>query len=183
MSIPSQEERLAFWKFAHARASFVDARIFIELVLKSSLPLNDPVRKALTIAVLTTYARPFKQRPKVQLPRDAVANEYLDLHDNMILRRDKVVAHRDVDAPTADWGTLNQVEFAVDAGGLEVNTESPVILDQTAREILPLLDNLIGKMDEQVNAFVQRHGPDLIGKLGAHVLMTDADPTRWLVRR
>ena len=182
MPIPTKEERIEFWKHAYARASFVDARIFAEQVLAAGLPLQHPVRKALSIAVLTTYCRPFKQRPVVRLADTVVPAAFADLHESLIEMRDKVVAHRDLDGPVADWGFVSQLEIAVDEGGLEIRTRSPVVLDAKARELLPLLDVLIGQMDAKVDQFVQQHLAALIRDPGVHVLQIDGDPNAWTTR-
>lgn len=180
--MPTHEERLAFWKFAYARASFVDARIFLEQILDSHLPLNHPVRKALSIAILTEYGRPFKQRPIVRLSRDVVPMQYHELHDSIIELRDKVVAHRDIDGPISDWGFVNQLEIAIADRQLEINTRSPVIPDEKAEEMLPLAVFLIAAMDATVNSFVTTHCAPLVNHPGVHVLRLDGHPTEWISR-
>jgi hypothetical protein len=75
------------------------------------------------------------------------------------------------------------VEFAVDGGGLEVNTASPHIQDKTAKAILSLLDALIEKMDTQFDNFVKQHCLSLSKERGVFVLQTDANASEWVIRR
>jgi hypothetical protein len=179
MPIPTHEERIEFWKHSYARASFVDARIFIEHILETRLPLNHPARKALSIAVLTTYCRPFKQRAIVRLSEDIVPTEHREAHNSAIEMRDKVVAHRDIDGPVADWGFVSQLEIAIGGYELVISTSSPVMPDDKAREMLPLVDWLIDAMDTTVNAFAQAHLRSLATQTGLHVLRMDNHPTEW----
>lgn len=179
MCTPTQDERIEFWKHAYARASFVDARIFAEQLLASHLPLDNPLRKALSIAVLTTYCRPFKQRTRVRLSETIVPQQYHDLHGSLIEMRDKVVAHRDLDGPIADWGFLSQLEIAVAGGELVINTNSPVLLDQKANDMLPLCDHLTAAMDQVVNDFAGKFLGQLASQQGVHVLCLDDATADW----
>ncbi|MDD4869750.1 MAG: hypothetical protein PHR77_04255, partial [Kiritimatiellae bacterium] len=114
MNTPTQTDRFEFWKFAYARAAFVDAKIFAEELLASGSALHSATRKAFSIAIATAYARPFKQRSVVRLSEDIVPAEHRETHDGVIEIRDKVVAHRDVDGPIAeDFGLLNQLRITI----------------------------------------------------------------------
>ena len=44
------------------------------------------------------YARPFKQMAEVKLDEAVVPAEFVEFHKDIILYRDKVVAHRDAKA-------------------------------------------------------------------------------------
>lgn len=181
MVMPTREERIEFWKHAYARASFIDARIFCEQILETRLPLNNPIRKALSIAALTTYGRPFKQRNAVRLPENIIPAEHQAAHLGLIEMRDKVIAHRDLDGPEADWGFVNQLEILV-GGELVIRTQSPVMLDGKAQEMFPLLDWLITAMNENVNAFVRTYLGSVATQEGVHVLRMDDHPTEWTSR-
>lgn len=176
---PSTQERINFWKVAYARASFVDARIFTEQILKTNMALDNPLRKALSIAVLTTYCRPFKQRELIRLPEDIVPPVYRNLHNSMIEQRDKVVAHRDLDGPVADWGFVSQLELSVEGNGMAINTISPTLTNERATEMLPLLNHVIEKMDQSANEFAEKFLVQLAGRQGTHVLCLDDATVEW----
>jgi hypothetical protein len=166
MHTPTKAERISFWQHSYARASFVQTRLFIDLLLKLDPPMNDTLRRALTVAILGVYSRPFKQRKIVRLPDDIVPAPFRDTHDIMIEIRDKVVAHRDLDGPIAEWGFISQLQVNIRSKQMTIDTISSIISNDKAREILPLLDCLIAKMGEAATSFVQRYL--------AHLPSTDA---------
>jgi len=179
MPPPSRHERIEFWKHAYAWQSFKDAKNFCELLLTRDPPLNDIVRKAFTIAILTTYCRPFKQRPMVRLSDELVPHAHKETHDSAIELRDKVVAHRDTDGPIADWGWVNQLELEVLDGEVSVHTRSPIIRNQNVRDILALLDELIPMLYTMMCPFSEQHFASLSDQRGTHVLRMDEETSRW----
>jgi hypothetical protein len=125
MTSPSRIERITFWKHAYARSSFIQAGLFAQLLVQNDPPDGSVPRQALTYAIVTAYCRPFKQRNEVRLSRDVVPFDFLKLHDETVEMRDKIIAHRDLDGPIADWGFVSQLEVAADATGITINTLSP----------------------------------------------------------
>jgi hypothetical protein len=180
MSSPTKDERIAFWKHAYARSSFIQAYLFTKLLLDAGPPYRAPLRDALTYAIVTAYGRPFKQRQEIRLPKDEVPSEYRQLHDEAIEMRDKVIAHRDLDGPVTDWGFVSQVTFAVDDKGFEINTLSPNIENERALAMLPLFEALIAQMDEKLQPFVQKNMRPPLPAPGNYVVSLDADPEVWL---
>jgi hypothetical protein len=176
------DTRIAFWRASYAHASFQDARIFIEELLKLSLPLQDPIRKGLSISILTAYARPFKQRPKIKVPEDVLAPGYLPRHRELIKMRDKVVAHRDLDGPIADWGHISQIRFHVENNRMAINTYSPVFTDQAAKDLLPIVDYLIGKMRSEFEQ-AKEHFQEIIQNNGVYVLEVTDVSKPWFTKR
>lgn len=179
MTTPTLEQRISFWKCAYARASFVDTQIFLEQLLSCKLTLTHPLRKATSIAVLTTYCRPFKQRAAVRLNEDVVPAQYRDLHNSLLEMRDKVVAHRDLDGPNAEWGFVSQLEITVSDSEIVIDTNSPVLPDLKAKEILPLCSHLIESMDNSVNKFVAMFRVQFSTEEGVYVLRLDDEGPEW----
>jgi len=182
MTVPTKDERIEYWKNAYARASFIDAQIFAEQILETKLPLDNPIRKALSIAFLTTYSRPFKQRNGIRLSDDIVPKKYVEEHNTAIEFRDKIVAHRDLDGPVADWGHVNQLEFTANGEEIEINTNSPVMQDDTARRMLLLIDRLIDIMESATSDFVHRSLLTLDLEPGDYVLSLEDAPREWVVQ-
>lgn len=151
----------------------MDALTFTRYVMDAQLPLNNQTRKALTIAAVTAYGRPFKQRGTVRLSEDIIPAEYRETHDSTIEMRDKVIAHRDLDGPVADWGFISQLEIVIGEGALVINTRSPIMTDEIARALLPLLDWLICTMNNAVVPFVETHLVSLASQPGIYVLQLD----------
>jgi hypothetical protein len=123
--VPSKAERISFWQHAYARAAFAQADDLSRLLLHENPPFNSNPRLALTAGIVVAYARPFKQRSLVKLSSDVVPAEHRELHNKTIELRDKVIAHRDLDGPIAEWGFISQLQVVADDTGVEVNTLSP----------------------------------------------------------
>lgn len=181
--IPPQAERIAFWRDSYARSSFVHATEFVRAMLRNKLGLYSIERDAFTIAIIGAYGRPFKQRKSIRLSEDLIPAEHRETHDSLIEMRDKVVAHRDLDGPVADWGFISDLHISVKSRQLELNTISPKITDDFAHKILPLTSYLIGVLDKRINAFV---GPNL-GRIfrndGTYVVSLEENPQEWLIKK
>lgn len=182
MNTPSKADRVSFWQHSYARSSFIQAHLFTELLLRISPPINDTLRRALTIAIVTAYSRPYKQRKPVRLSDDIVPTEFRGTHDSIIEIRDKSIAHRDLDGPVADWGFISQLRVTLKAGQLTIDTISSIFSDEKARELLPLLDFLIPEMDRLSLAFVNDHLTPLQASDGSYVVSLDETPDQWLLR-
>jgi hypothetical protein len=95
--MPSRTERLAYWRDEYALQSFTDLQRLLAFMLSHS-PQGSQMRLWLTVSATVLYAGPFKQRPEVKLAEDEVPIKYRAAHNEVLLHRDKVIAHRDPDA-------------------------------------------------------------------------------------
>lgn len=182
MDAPSQLDRISFWQHAYARSSFVEARLECELLLSTNPPPNSTLRRALSIAIVTLYSRPFKQRKSVRLSDDIVPPEFRATHDDIIEIRDKSIAHRDLDAPVADWGFISQVRVLIASGGLTVHTISPILANEKAHDLLPLLDALTEKLSVVTLEFIKKYLVHMHASDGSYVVSLDESPASWLLR-
>lgn len=178
---PTIEERTAFWKFSYARSSFVDANLFAEMILKGGFEPGSRIRKALSIATAVAYGRPFKQRNRVRLSDDIIPAAYQSTHEDLIVWRDKVIAHRDLDGPVAPWGFVSQLLVSIDSQGFSPLTLSPVISDGKARETMALTQELIQAMDRELDSFVSAHGQAFRREPGLYTVNLEDNHLDWLV--
>lgn len=181
MSTPPIELRTSFWKHAYARASFIDAKSSAEMILHGAFEGHGGMLKALSIATLVTYGRPFKQKSKVKLSEDFVAASHKSTHTDLIVWRDKVIAHRDLDGPVADWGFVSQLLIEIDDQGFSPQTLSPVLSIEKARDTVALADDLIRAMDAEMNQFVQTYGPQFSRTSGLYTMNLEDDASDWLL--
>ena len=181
MNTPSKAERISFWQHSYARASFIQTRLFIDLLLRVDPPTNDTFRRALTIAIVVAYCRPFKQREPVRLPKSLVPVQFRDAHDSTEEIRDKVIAHRDLDGPVTDWGFISQIQVIVQSKQITTPTINSIITNDKARDLIPLLDYLIEKMEEAQDAFAHRYLPPFVSTEASYVISLDDDPEQWLI--
>lgn len=183
MNTPDKTIRTEFWKFAYARSSFVDTRIFAEYLLAAGVDMRYPLRRAYSFAITTTYARPFKQRQPVRLSEDLVPAAHKMTHDGIIEIRDKIVAHRDINGPIAeDFGLLNQVQIVLSSGELQVNTISPIMGDDKVREVVPLAAEMEKKMDYHLHKYLNKLKPHIGWHDGRYALSLEDNPEQWLIR-
>jgi hypothetical protein len=180
MIAPTKAERISFWQHSYARASFTEARIECELLLSTNPLPNSTLRRALSVAIVTLYARPFKQRKVVRLSEDIVPAEFRSTHEDIVEIRDKSIAHRDLDAPVADWGFISQVRVNVQAGELTINTISPMLTNEKAHELLPLLDALIAQVAAVPLEFINKCLVHMHASDGSYIVSLDDSPSPWL---
>jgi hypothetical protein len=178
--IPNRTERIEFWKYSYARSSFVHADLFARRIFRNSPPLDRTLRDAITFGIIAAYGRPFKQRPEVRLSRDVVPKRHLATHDDLIEMRDKVVAHRDLDGPTADWGFVSQLQIFSFGSDVEIHTLSPIISGELAEEISSLCVILINLMSECAKPLLKYLKSPL--PKGRYVVSLEDDPAEWLQR-
>ena len=134
----------------------------------------------MSVAIVTLYARPFKQRKVVRLSEDIVPAEFRSTHDDIVEIRDKSIAHRDLDAPVADWGFISQVRVNVQAGELTINTISPILTNEKAHELLRLLDALIAQVAAVPLEFINKYLVRMHASDGSYIVSLDDSPSSWL---
>jgi hypothetical protein len=178
--IPSYRDRAAFWRDSYARSSFVHAAAFVSAMFRE---LYSVERDAFTIAITAAYCRPFKQRKSVRLSEDLVPAEHKETHDTLIEMRDKVIAHRDLVGPNAEWGFVSDLHVSVKSRQMELNTISPKITDELAQKVLALTGHLISVLDERINAFVGHNLGRVFRNDGTYVVSLDDDPAEWLIKK
>ena len=86
------------------------------------------MRLWLTVSATVLYAGPFKQRPEVKLAEDEVPIKYRAAHNEVLLHRDKVIAHRDSDAHKKGvWG--NELPIVSEGNNFFTPTTRPAMDD------------------------------------------------------
>ena len=177
---PPRSERRTFWKYAYARSSFVETAIFLETFFRERPSFGSEQLKVHTIAILTTYARPFKQKEPVRLDQSFVPAGYRTTHDWVIEHRDKSVAHRDLNAATAEWGFVNQLRIVADPAGITIHTLSAFMEDTLAHDLLALVCLLIPIMERELEPFIQTHFNPLPAPGEYTLNLNDDNPSVWL---
>jgi hypothetical protein len=178
VNTPTKAERIEFWKYSYARSSFVHADQFARCIFRNSPALDRTLRDAINFGIITAYGRPFKQRSEVRLSGDIVSKQHRAVHDDLIEMRDKVVAHRDLDGPVADWGFVSQVQVFSFGNAIEIHTLSPIISGEMAEEVSSLCVILIELMTKKMEPFLKYLMPP--PPKGRHVVSLENDPAEWL---
>ena len=180
MSQPTIEERKLLWRLAYARAAFSEASEFAKLLLVTDV--NDRFMKtALSISMTVAYTRPFKQKPKMRLDDSLVPAEYAEDHASMILHRDKLIVHRDINGPETEWGSVSDLVVDVGKDGVGFQPFYALVTDDLAERVKKLSQSLIAKMDDQIKPIAFKLIPHL-PKQGKFILnLTDSGP--WIEER
>ena len=142
---PSEQERIAIWKWAYTRGCLLNCSSFLdELVAANNYPHT--VIRALNDAAIVSYGQPFtnwdvlpkipgERAKKISIkPLDQIAPpDVLKIaHDQLLELRHKVVAHKD--ATGGDFEKVSLVHILRDQTGFNV---API---QLARLHRPLID-------------------------------------------
>lgn len=137
---------------------------------------------ALSTAALVFYARPFKQNPEVKLDKRILPKEFAEFHEDLILYRDKVVAHRDVKGPKTPWGTANDVTFHYSGSSVEFETSSPILEPGAVTKLISLTAMLAHRMDEALEPLVVRYVPASV-PAGRYTLALKHGDVEWLKKQ
>jgi len=177
--MPSRTERLAYWRDEYALQSFTDLQRLLAFMLSQS-PQGSQMRLWLTVSATVLYAGPFKQRPEVKLAEDEVPIKYRAAHNEVLLHRDKVIAHRDPDAHKKGvWG--NELPIVSEGNNFFIPTTRPAMDDGIVRSLLELVEILIPVLKARTFSFISKYLPRPLAK-GGYVLSLEENPSEWLRR-
>lgn len=175
---PTWHERLAFWRDCYALSAFRDVHDYIPRWERRD-PSDIGLRRALEVAILVSYARPFKQREKVRLETEIVPVSFKHTHAEVIDLRDKVIAHRDTDGPSGDWNFINDLIIGKeDEWHVTIQTNTPGISDESMASLKKLVDHLIPVMERRTEAFRAQLYP-LLGEGWFKISLAES-PVDWL---
>ncbi len=175
--MPSRTERLAFWRDEYALDSFTVLQRLLPFILSQSQ--KGQMRTWLTVSATILYARPFKQWPEVRLAEDDVPIKYREVHKEVLKYRDKIIAHRNPDAPKRDVLGGNELPIVSDGSNIRIPTTNPAMENGIAGSLLELVEILIPMLKARSLSFVSKYLPGPLAP-GAYVLSLEANPAEWL---
>ena len=175
--MPSRTERLDFWRDEYAIQSFNDLQRLLPFMVSESEQTSQ-MRIWLTVCATVLYARPFRQRGQVRLAEEEVPLKYRAAHKEILLHRDKVIAHRDPDPHKEGvWG--NELPIVSKGNDLFIPTTSPAMNDKIARDLLELVEILIPRLKARTASFINRYLPELL-EPGDYLVSVGDDRVEWL---
>jgi hypothetical protein len=115
------EDAKKFWLMFQARETFKAVHQGCLELVRSELPETSPLYFPLITGLICLYGKPFKpNRGAGKLPIEMVPEEYLGVHNQLIVIRDKLYAHSDasktVNVGNLYFGELRYVQDAVEPG-------------------------------------------------------------------
>ena len=100
--VPKQT-RLDYWKYQFAALTFREASKVADYLIDKRFP---ELQYGLLTSLYALYARPFRQLKDVRISDELVPSEYREVHDYLLILRDKIFVHVDEQAPF-EWEKEN----------------------------------------------------------------------------
>jgi len=124
------EIRVEYWRFQFAKLCFANAQHLIQKLINESLDRDDPLSGPLMLTAVVDYARPFKQKRPFRFPESIIPKDLIPIHMDLIIFRDKSLAHMDPDGPAVDGNVTNKLVMQVLRNGklhlgMEMSFPSP----------------------------------------------------------
>jgi hypothetical protein len=158
-----RKDRLAFWTFTSASATFQAARRCLKELRKDGGVQDNNLRYAIVCAFVVFYGRAFKQKKDVRLIEAMIPEEYKALHKHLLVLRDKTFAHLDPDGPDANAGALNKSRIEAKEGGFSSALNFFNLKEEDQKRAEKLLLELEKKCAYHAVKIWKRH----VGKNGA----------------
>ena len=133
MQLTPQSDRIAFWSFTSASATFYAASSCLRELRKKEGIADSSLRYATACAFVVLYGRAFKQKKDVRLIEDMVPDEFRALHKHLLTLRDKTFAHFDPDGPDPAAGVWNKAKITARSGGFSAALNY-FILDEPSQQ-------------------------------------------------
>ena len=112
------------------------------------------------------------------MAENEVPIKYRAAHNEVLLHRDKVIAHRDPDAHKKGvWG--NELPIVSKGNDLFIPTTSPAMNDDIARDLPELVEILIPRLKARTASFIKKYLPELLAP-GEYLLSLGDNPSEWL---
>ena len=96
-------DRINFFKFRIAAHPFQEALAILE-ELEKGHEEDKLIKHPFWTAFVVSYTRPFKQRKKLRISEDMVPDEHRSEHQALMVFRDKLLVHMDLNGPRDDKG-------------------------------------------------------------------------------
>ena len=152
----SLQKRL--WRLGYARSSFDHVYNTCDYILQTPISVESPMYYPLVAAIYTLYAQPFSRSQIIgRWTKQVVPKKHLDLHEQMMLVRNQLVAHSDATTSVlvSDMSG-NHVRFIrtrdhLELENFQVDTSLPVII--RTRELALAL---ISRIDEHMRQIERR---------------------------
>lgn len=188
MTEPTIDLRIDIWRAAYSRASLLQAKGIADILLTIQPTISINHRVGLLTGLVVTYARPFtfaqitKKQRIIPMYDVEIPEEHRDLHETFMEMRNTIFGHKDATGPTIGNGVMNQIQFVVKEGFLDLHTVTPGYYDHgKLKQATTLCDRLVAFLEMRLNGLMERCPFPTIKQDGAFVMNID-DPNRpWVV--
>jgi hypothetical protein len=176
MNAKQFEEAKVLWKMFYAGERFKHCRSAAQHITDHKLEKEHPLFQPLLVAVYTLYAKPFRTSRGVgKLSEDIIPQDRLELHEQTLIHRDKIYAHRDAKDEDSKiqidkYGLANQVRALRLLGHLHLlatdfHSRYPIM-----SEVVELCASLQKKTEYHVEKLWTRYHSQVPPKVGEYLL-------------
>jgi hypothetical protein len=163
----SLQKRL--WRLGYARSSFGNVRNTCDYILQTPISGESPIYYPLVAAICTLYARPFSRSNIIgRWTKQVVPKKHLDLHELMILMRNQLIAHSDLETlVSVDDMSGNNVRVSRRADSLGIANFQVKLERAAIVRIRDLTNGLVSRIDAQLESLWnerKREFPDIVGE-------------------
>jgi hypothetical protein len=150
---PKQEDsnltqRQRLWGMAFAYQSFGLAYAGFTALNSPAIGADKHLKGVILCGAVVAYARPFKQqREWARLPILVVPERYRDIHNVLIVTRDKMFAHTDAKGLLASEGEFNSIRYCVERGKATMRVPNFGLTEEALVSICELSRILITKAE------------------------------------
>ncbi len=171
----SLEERVNLWQMLHALDCFQHVDRVCSFIQENAITNGHPLYHSLLTSLYVLYGRPFKKSHGVgRLPDDIVPKELRHIHDDLILHRDKIFAHTDVNGIWEEEDmNLNQVELTVENGFCSWRIRTVQPMPERVKEFQTLCAELVKKVEYHINKLNRKIGRCVPHTNGIYRLVLD----------
>ena len=173
---PTKETK-QFWLMLYAMQSLKQVISACTELFAKNPDLSDPYYSRMITFIVVIYGQPWRQNTGVgKLGKEWVPSAFIDLHERLLVQRDKVHAHKDASGIPRPWGNLNQVRIlnANPNGFLPVCTNEASFTMDHVRRIQDLCKKLLGQFDSETTKYLRRFWREIKAlPVGEYLLNTD----------
>ena len=156
-----------------------------EYLLENNFHVAGPMHRRTMTAILALYGQPFHNNRGIgKLDQTLVPPEYSNLHDELMLHRDKIHARLDSAGVNTRFGNANQVRLQRSRDGFQWTTCTYLPHDKAdLQRIRDLCNSLIAKLDCSTSEYEKKCLMEIEAlPEGEYLLNTDASATRLFTR-
>jgi hypothetical protein len=150
------------WKAGHAWLAFKTVLEICNYILAHDLETDSIVYSWLVTAICTWYTRPFTASRGIgPLSKNFVPAEHRDLHNQIILGRNRTIAHSDADGPMLQGLPANTVRLVVKRRRAQLKIHHAKFQRSMISSIRELASGLVDRILDHIRDLAGNHRDEL----------------------
>jgi hypothetical protein len=167
--------------FSSPSKPFAKAELICDQLINASCQIGHPLYRPLIVALHVEYGRPFKNNWGVgSLDSSIVPSKYAALHEELIIARDKILAHTDASGLKFGSNPANRVIFEITGEGARIATSHPLPRHVQVPKIRTLCIELCTLVDTEAEAILKKHRGEIVANRGTFLLDLSDSPKGFI---